>query len=99
MTRHGSYQFLACWEEHPSLEVQPPSDIEECFDGRSLIAQVWNPYRELCVSRKTGNRMFVIHDADGNASASQAPHDSQPLIVAANYNGARNITLVRSLVF
>jgi hypothetical protein len=43
--------------------------------------------------------MFVIHDADGNASASQAPHDSQPLIVAANYNGARNITLVRSLVF
>jgi hypothetical protein len=42
--------------------------------------------------------LFVVHDADGDASSTQAANDFQTLIVAADHNGSYGIVYrVRSV--
>src|SRR3989440_5387024 len=87
MAREGSHRLLARRIEHPAIESQPLTDLEDGVDRGILVAQVANPNGVRRVARIPRDGTLVVDDAHRDAAASEAADDPQALVVAANDNG------------
>ena len=82
-------------EHDPVGQIEAVGRIDQSGDGRLFVVHIRNPNRSEREPGAAADRRLVVDDADGDPLPSEAAHDSESLIVAAdNYDPAR-LFLVR----
>jgi hypothetical protein len=89
--REGCDSLVPGGVEHPPRGRQPIPRPRQCAEQRCLLSQITDTDHRLHEPRRSGDRGFVVNDADGNAMPSQAPCDAQPLIVTADNDSADSL--------
>ena len=88
MAGERRHVLVAGREQHPPGEIQIGSNLVYRVDRDRLVAKLSHVDRARRVPREPRHRPFIVHDAGGDGMPSQAPDDSQPLIVAADNHSA-----------
>ena len=81
--RHG---LVAGGEEDPAVQAEPPAGLNQLRHGAVGVAQVGHVHAMSRVARAPGDGALVVDDADGNAAAPEASHDSQSKVVTADHD-------------
>ena len=87
MTGNGGDDVISGWEQHPAFQVESLANLQDFSDDGIVVAKVGDADRVSYVARVAGDGPFVVDDANGNASATQAAHDPQPLVISTDYDG------------
>lgn len=79
--------------EHPPRGAQPVPRPRQRAEQRFLRSQIADADRRPHEPRRSGDRGFVVDDADGDAMPSEAPRDAQPLIITADNDSAYGLAV------
>ena len=87
MARERGDDLLASWIQHPALEAEARTDLENRLDRSCFVAKIAYSDGVFGVPREARDRVFVVDDARWNALPPEAPNDAKAEVIATAYDG------------
>ena len=88
MARERGDDLLASWIQHPALEAEAPTDLENRLDRSRFVAKIAYSDGVFGVPREARDRVLVVDDTRWDAFSPQAANDAKTEVIATADDGA-----------